>query len=142
MRALLDVNVLIALHDQDHVHHTLAAQWLSSHIRQGWASCPLTQNGCLRIMAQPAYPNAQPMSVLLQMLQRSVHSKAHQLWSDDISLLDAARFEHTHLHGHRQLTDAYLLGLAVKNDGCLVTFDTTIALSIVRGAKPEHLVTL
>ena len=57
MRALLDVNVLIALHDRDHVHHVRAGAWLADNIAHGWASCPLTQNGCLRIMSQPAYPN-------------------------------------------------------------------------------------
>jgi predicted nucleic acid-binding protein len=54
MRALLDINVLIALHDRDHVHHVLAAQWFARNADKGWASCPLTQNGCLRIMSQPA----------------------------------------------------------------------------------------
>ena len=48
MRALLDVNVLIALLDAGHVHHTRASQWLISEIGHGWASCPLTQNGCVR----------------------------------------------------------------------------------------------
>lgn len=51
MRALLDVKVLIALHDSDHVHHDRASRWLKTHIELGWASCPLTQNGCLRIMS-------------------------------------------------------------------------------------------
>ena len=64
MRALLDVNVLIALHDQDHVYHVKAASWLTHNPAHGWASCLLTQNGCLRIMAQPAYPGAQPLPFL------------------------------------------------------------------------------
>ena len=57
MRALLDVNVLIALHDREHVHHEHSAQWLETNIEHGWASCPLTQNGCLRVMGQPGYSN-------------------------------------------------------------------------------------
>jgi len=60
MRALLDVNVLIALLDRDHIHHPVASDWLLANIHTGWASCPLTQNGCIRIMAQPGYPNALP----------------------------------------------------------------------------------
>ena len=64
MRALLDVNVLIALHDSDHVHHGLASRWFQAHAGQGWASCPLTQNGCLRIMAQPGYQQPQPLRTL------------------------------------------------------------------------------
>ena len=63
MRALLDVNVLIALFDAAHVHHRAASDWLGANIEQGWASCPLTQNGCLRILSQPRYPNAVPLAV-------------------------------------------------------------------------------
>lgn len=64
MQALFDVNVLIALHDREHVHHALAAQWLESNIEHGWASCPLTQNGCLRMMSQPGYSNPLPLGLL------------------------------------------------------------------------------
>ena len=142
MRALLDINVLIALHDRDHVHHIRAATWFEAHIEHGWASCPLTQNGCLRIMNQPGYTNPQPLATLMTMLQRSTRASAHQTWFDDISILDAARFEHAHMHGHRQLTDLYLLGLAVRNHGRLASFDQRIPLSAVLGARPEHMVTL
>ena len=142
MRALLDVNVLIALHDQDHVHHVKAASWLTHNAAHGWASCPLTQNGCLRIMAQPAYPGVQPLPFLTAMLQRSTASTYHTLWSDDISLLDNTWFNHGWVHNHKQLTDVYLLGLAVKNKGRMVTFDQRITLAAVQGAKAEHLVIL
>ena len=142
MRALLDVNVLIALHDRDHVHHARAASWLTDNANSGWASCPLTQNGCLRIMAQPAYPGAQPLAVLTAMLRRSTASSFHAVWSDDISLLDLARFNTGYIHNHKQLTDVYLLGLAVKNYGRMVTFDQRIALEAVIGATTEHLVVL
>lgn len=138
MRALLDVNVLIALHDTDHVHHHRAAQWLAANAEHGWASCPLTQNGCLRIMGQPAYPNAQPLAVLWPMLQNFCASPLHQFWGDDISLLDAQRFRQDHLNGHRQLTDAYLLGLAVQHGGRFVSFDHRIALTAVHGATAQH----
>ncbi len=90
MRALLDINVLIALHDRDHVHHQRAALWFEANIAQGWASCPLTQNGCLRIMSQPSYSSPQPVAVLMAMLQGSTANAVHQLWADDISLLDGA----------------------------------------------------
>jgi toxin-antitoxin system PIN domain toxin len=142
MRALFDVNVLIALHDSDHVHHTRAAQWLDAHSQSGWASTPLTQNGCLRIMSQPAYSNAQPMALLVQMLQSSTAAPLHALWADDISILDGHLFRHTHIHSPKQLTDLYLLGLAVRHQGRLVTFDQRIPLSAVHGAKPEHLLVL
>ena len=142
MRALLDINVLIALHDRDHVHHIRAAEWFEANIEHGWASCPLTQNGCLRIMSQPAYSGAQPLATLLRMLQQSTAASVHTLWADDISILDQQRFHHPHLHSHRQLTDLYLLGLAVRNKGRLVSFEQRIPVSAVLGARPEHSVTL
>lgn len=142
MRALLDVNVLIALHDRDHVHHGIAAQWLLANMEQGWASCPLTQNGCLRIMSQPGYPHPQPLSLLVNMLQDSTRGQHHAFWTDDISLLDAARFHHPHIHGSRQITDLYLLALAVRYGGRLVSFDLRIPVSAVAGAQRAHLVLL
>lgn len=142
MRALLDINVLIALHDRDHVHHARAALWLESNIVHGWASCPLTQNSCLRIMSQPGYSSPQPLAVLVAMLQGSTATVFHTLWSDDISLLDASYFHHPHMHSHNQLTDLYLLALAVKNGGRLVGFDRRIPLTAVQGACAEHLITL
>ena len=142
MRALLDINVLIALHDRDHVHHQRAALWLESHIVHGWASCPLTQNGCLRIMSQPGYSSPQPLAVLIAMLHGSTATAFHALWGDDISLLYAQYFHHPHMHSHNQLTDLYLLALAVKNGGRLFSFNQRIPLSAVRGAHAEHLVRL
>lgn len=141
MRALLDVNVLIALHDTQHVHHLRAVEWFAGHAELGWASCPLTQNGCLRIMSQPGYAQPQPVSVIAQMLQRSTGTHYHQFWADDLSLLDTRHFDHFKIHGHRQLTDLYLLALAVKHGGRLVTFDEQIALSAVHGAGQRHLAT-
>jgi len=141
-RALLDVNVLIALHDAQHVHHEAAATWFTAEADAGWASCPLTQNGALRIMAQPAYPNARPLAELLAMFARSYAAPVHAFWPDDISITDATRLRAEHMHGHRQITDLYLLALAVGQGGRLVTFDARIPLSAVRGAEPRHLVSL
>jgi uncharacterized protein len=141
-RALLDVNVLIALHDEQHVHHDVAARWFIEHARHGWASCPLTQNGCIRIMSQPGYPNPVPLGDALAMLQRSCAHANHVFWPDDVSLLDAQRLVHGRMHGHRQLTDLYLLALAVAHDGRLVTFDAQVPLSAVRGATARHLVSI
>ncbi len=142
MRALLDVNVLIALHDRDHVHHERAAEWLLAHASKAWASCPLTQNGCLRIMSHPAYPSSRPLVALMNMLRRSTSTPAHEFWSDDTSILDARHFHQAHMHSHRQITDIYLLALAVKNGGRLVSFDIRIPLTAVPGAGPAHLIAL
>jgi toxin-antitoxin system PIN domain toxin len=142
MRALLDVNVLIALHDREHVHHERAALWLEAHIAQGWASTPLTQNGLLRIMGQSGYSSPQPLAVLTGMLHSATNTRFHTFWSDDISILDTALFLHGHMHSPRQLTDVYLLALAVRHQGRFVTFDQRIPLSAVVGAAPENLVCL
>jgi len=142
MRALLDVNVLIALHDRDHVHHERAAMWFEANIEHGWASCPLTQNGCLRIMSQPQYSSPQPLASLVQMLRSSTQTRFHALWPDALSILDAKTFAHSHMHSARQLTDLYLLALAVQRQGRLVSFDQRIPFSAVLGAGPEHLVLL
>lgn len=142
MRALLDVNVLISLLDAAHVHHVRATRWLERQIGEGWASCPLTQNGCLRIMAQPAYPKALPLNSIAKRLAAAAANPAHAFIPDDYSVLDEQRIAWTHLLGHRQITDAYLLGLAVRHDCCLVTFDARIDLAVVPGTRKEHLVIL
>lgn len=140
MRALLDVNVLIALFDADHLHHDLAWRWFQSQSIQGWASCPLTQNGCLRIMSQPRYPNPIPLRELIDRLTRASLAPTHEFWPDEISVLDHAIFDRSRIHSSSQLTDLYLLGLAVSRDAGFATFDRSIPLSAVRGAKPRHLI--
>jgi uncharacterized protein len=140
--ALLDVNVLIALCDPDHGFHQRAKKWWMDELETDWATCPLTQNGCLRITTQPKYSNPQPMNFMIFLLQNLCKDARHQWWADDANVLDATQFDHSHIHGHRQLTDLYLLGLAVKHNGRLVTFDGQIPLSAVRGASRQHLVIL
>ena len=139
MRSLLDVNVLIALLDVDHAHHLAATAWLSEHLQEGWASCPLTQNGCVRIMSQPGYPNPlQPAQVAMR-LAEAARGPRHEFWPDRVSLLDADAIDLARLLGPRQVADAYLLALAVAQGGRFVTFDRAVPVSAVRGAKPQHL---
>ena len=140
--ALLDVNVFIALHDQQHVHHSVAADWFVENVRYGWATCPITQNGCVRILSQPNYPNSIPLGQALDLLRRSCAQAKHHFWPDDLSVLDVAHMNHGRMHGHRQLTDLYLLALAVHHGGRFVSFDGQIPLSAVRGATARHLVAL
>ena len=142
MRALLDINLLIALLDADHPHHEWSARWLKANVRHGWASCPLTQNGCIRIMSQSGYPNAVPAAVVMQRLRAATSHSAHRFWPDDLSLLDARAVDETQVRGPRQVTDVYLLALAVKRGGRFVTFDGSIALSAVRGAAEKNLLIL
>ena len=142
MRSLFDVNVLIALLDTGHSSHVPATRWLASQIRTGWASCPITQNGCVRIMSHPGYPNALPVQAVMARLGEAVATRHHEFWPDDLSLLDPTISDPTRIHGPGQLTDLYLLALAVRHDGRFVTFDAAVPLTAVRGAKTRHLLVL
>lgn len=137
-RALLDVNVLIALLDADHLHHRAATQWLEDRLAAGWASCAITQNGCMRIMSQPGYPNPLPTAQVAQRLAAATRTPHHRFIAAGASLLDPERFDTAQLLGHRQVTDAWLLGLAVEHGLRLVTFDKAVPLRAVRGATVEH----
>jgi len=138
--ALLDVNVLVALFLAEHVHHEFAHDWFADHREAGWATCPVTENGFVRVVTQLVQDEAtwRP-HVVADHLERFCRDERHQFWPDDVSITDAGRFNRTLVRGHRQLTDVYLLGLACRRDGCLVTFDDTIPLAAVAGATRRHL---
>ncbi len=142
MRSLLDINMLLALSDPKHPHHVRAQRWRQTDPGQGWASCPLTQNGFLRIASQKSYANPIPLPHALVVLRQLTARPDHQFWPDDLSLLDSAAIDHSRLLGPRQLTDVYLLALAVKHGGRFVTLDTGIALSSARGATVPQLVSI
>lgn len=142
MLALLDVNVLIALLDENHVHHAPAACWFTDHVDQGWASCAITQNGCLRILSQPKYPNPLTVGDALSRLREAVSTQSHHFLPNDLSLLDDAVIDSTRILGHRQLTDIYLLALAVAHQARLVTLDKAVPLAPVRGASTESLLVI
>jgi toxin-antitoxin system PIN domain toxin len=142
MRALLDVNVLIALLDADHSLHERAFEWFGVHARGGWASCPISQNGCLRIMSHPGYPNPLPVAAVMERLAAATRSSYHQFWPDDVSLLDPLIADPARIHGPRQLTDLFLLALAIHHGGRFVTFDTAVSLNAIKGAEKKHLVIL
>ena len=142
MRALLDVNVLVALLDGGHLHHRTATAWLAAHQRAGWASCPLTQNGCIRILSLASYPNPQPPGAVAARLAAALSGEQHAFWPDSLSLLAPGRLAWDQVLGSRQVTDAYLLALAVELGGRLVTFDRGISIGVVPGAGKRHLVKL
>ena len=139
MRALLDINVLIALFDQDHTHHPAATEWLDENIVHGWTSCPLTQNGCIQIMSQPRYPNAVHITEIIGRLQNAVSANHHVFISDNISLLNSDTIDHDRLLSPRQVTDIYLLALAVENECRFVTFDRTIPINAAKRATSVSL---
>ena len=142
MRALLDVNVLIALFDADHIDHARARAWFAAAVNHGWASCALTENGFVRVVSQPRYPSPVPTALAVSRLAAAAHHESHEFWPCDLSLLDERIFDRSRIHGPRQVTDAYLLALAVSRNGRFVTFDQTIALGAVVGARPANLVAL
>ncbi|MBM3352088.1 MAG: PIN domain-containing protein [Betaproteobacteria bacterium] len=140
MRALLDVNVWIALLDDAHVFSDRANAWLQAQARP-IATCPIIENGVARILSSPAYSKEASLTPgqVTGHLRTACAQMDHAFWPDDLSLRDQRRFDFSRLHGHRQITDAYLLALAVDNDGCLVTLDESLALGAVRGATRKHL---
>jgi toxin-antitoxin system PIN domain toxin len=142
MRALLDVNVLIALLDADHSLHAPATRWFAANARDGWASCPITENGCMRIMSHPGYPNALPVGAVIERLAQATANPLHEFWADDVSLLNAKVADPARIHGPRQISDLYLLALAIRNRGRLVTFDKSIPLDAIKGAEKKNLLAL
>ncbi|MGH9109831.1 MAG: TA system VapC family ribonuclease toxin [Acidimicrobiales bacterium] len=138
-RSLLDVNVLLALLDSDHADHLRAHRWLTEEIGEGWASCAITENGFVRVISQPRYPSPVSPTVAVGLLARACRGEYHQFWECDVSVLDPTVVDPTRLHGPRQVSDAYLLALAVRHDGRFVTFDRSVPISSVRGATREHL---
>jgi toxin-antitoxin system PIN domain toxin len=142
MRALLDVNVLIALLDADHSLHASAMRWFDENAKAGWASCPITQNGCIRVMSHSSYPNTVPVQSIVERLAEAASNAFHSFWPDDVSILDRRVVDPGRVHGPRQVTDLYLLALAVKNRARLATFDRSIPLDAVEGAEKRHLLVL
>ena len=143
MRALFDVNALLALFDEAHAFHgSLRAWWHDNQGSGEWATCPLTQNGFVRIMSQPRYLQSRTPAEALTALRTGVDQPGHEFWPDDVSIADKGLFSPANILGPNQITDVYLLGLAVKHGGRLVTFDRGLPLKAVRGAEPLHLVSL
>ncbi len=141
--ALLDVNVLVALFDPAHQNHEEAHRWFGRNRKYGWATCPITANGCIRVLSNPAYPTVEATPAEVAHRLRSFYSAAdHHFWADSVSLTDESLFQPAMIGGHQKITDAYLLGLAVRNHGRLATFDRSIPLKALQGAVSGNLVLL
>ncbi len=141
-RFLLDVNVLIALIDPSHIQHDRAHDWFDAKGRQAWATCPLTENGVLRIVGHARYPNspgtpAGVADLLLVLLALG----GHEFWPDDISLFADQHVDGTRPLNSCQITDSYLLALAGAHDGQLATFDRhLVTLAVINGPQALHLI--
>jgi toxin-antitoxin system PIN domain toxin len=137
---LLDVNLLVALFDPDHVHHELAHDWFEDNHARGWATCPITENGFVRVVANPKYAGgSERPEVLIDMLRRFRASRHHHFWDDVVSITDPALFHGSFLTSAKQVTDVYLLGLAMKRSGRLATLDRSISWRGIVGGGPELL---
>lgn len=127
MAFLLDVNVLVALFWPPHEYHDLSRSWFRRHGQQGWATCSLTQAGFIRIVSNPAFSrDAFTVAEAIDLLQGNLKSQEHEFWPADIPFAEAVVPFTGRLFGHRQVTDAYLLGLAIHHKAKLVTFDTSV----------------
>ncbi|MCD7098243.1 TA system VapC family ribonuclease toxin [Stenotrophomonas sp. MMGLT7] len=133
---LLDVNVLLALLDPLHSHHPRAHAWFAAHGARAWASCAVTQNGALRIMAHRSYPNrVASVAEAAEVLAEFCAQPAHRYWPGELSLLDSPLVERGRLLSPAQVTDTWLLALAVRHGGRLATFDRRLVTDAVAGGR-------
>ena len=134
MAYLFDVNVLIALIDPGHVQHDIAHDWFATDGLRSWATCPITENGALRIVGHASYPNSPGSPAAVAPLLRTMRSlDGHVFWRDDISLLDEGTVDATRLLNSAQTTDSYLLALAYTHGGQLATLDRRFVVAAVHG---------
>lgn len=135
MVALLDVNVLVALTWPTDAAHKTCREWFIKSYARGWATCPLTQTGYVRVLANPAFsPDAPTLAEASARLERHLTHPGHQFWPADLQAPEVWRFFANRLHGHRQVTDAYLLGLAIHHNGVLATRDRGIRSLLPAGS--------
>lgn len=133
-RFLLDVNVLIALIDPTHVQHDRAHDWFAAEGRLAWATCPITENGVLRIVGHPRYPTSPGTpAAVAEIIAALRGAGGHEFWPDDISIFDTRLVNTVRLLDSSQITDSYLLALAIAHDGMLATFDHRIVTNAVAG---------
>jgi hypothetical protein len=134
---LLDINLLVALLWPRHESHARAVKWFGGRRGKGWATCPLTEAGFVRIVSNPAFSrDAVKPREAMQVLSANTAAKDHAFWVDDLSFAEAVEFAGMRLVGHQQVTDAYLLGLAIHRGGMLATLDRGIeALSGPKGVE-------
>ena len=125
---LLDANVLIALAWPQHQANALVGRWFSRHSHSGWATCPFTQAAFVRVLSNPAFSEkALTPQNAIAVLRQNIELPGHHFWPDVISLQQAVRGMEHRLTGHRQITDAYLLALALHHHGKFATLDAGVA---------------
>jgi toxin-antitoxin system PIN domain toxin len=133
---LLDVNALLALLWPRQEHHSVVESWFLATGKKHWATCPITEAGCVRLLSNPiATPGALRVSEALHVLAINLKQPGHVFLPDDVDLLASLSMCKGSLQGYRQVTDAYLLGLAIHHKAHLVTLDGGIASLAPAGAR-------
>jgi hypothetical protein len=137
VRFLLDVNVLIALIDPGHIQHDRAHEWFAKSGKKAWASCPLTENGVLRIVGHSRYPSSPGTpAAVAELMSSFLALPGHEFWPDDVTLFDSGRVHSARLLDSGQVTDTYLLALAAAHGGQLATFDRNLVTdAVVNGSQ-------
>ena len=129
---LLDVNVLIALVDPNHVQHDAAHDWFGRVGRRAFATCPISENGLVRILSHPKYPSSPGApGVVMNSLNALRAMPGHRFWPDNVSLADGHVVDPARLSSHAQLTDTYLLALAKATGGKLASMDRRLVTNAV-----------
>ena len=143
MRHLLDVNVWVALLDEAHVFHAQALAFVQRR-KLKIATCALVENAVIRVLNMPAYSKLGPVGfeAVARKLADICTELDHEFWPDDVSLRTPGLVQWPRVLGHQQISDIYLLALAVKHGGRLVTFDGSIARTAVVGADARHLLAI
>jgi uncharacterized protein len=131
---LFDVNALIALISPRHLHHERMHRWFRENSPAGWATCPITENGAIRVISQPTFATGPyTPSEATDALRLVCQSDArHRFWRDEVSLTDDSLFSIAYIIGPQQVTDAYLLGLAARHGAKLVSFDRSLPWQAIR----------
>jgi toxin-antitoxin system PIN domain toxin len=137
--ALPDVNVLVALAWPNHLHHRAARSWFRAQHRLGWATCPTTQHGFMRVSSNSRVtPEARSPREAVLLLRRLIVIEGHVFWPEGSSLLDEKWVPLDRVLTHHQITDAQLLALALSRNGCLATFDRGIARLVPNSIDPAQ----
>jgi toxin-antitoxin system PIN domain toxin len=140
-RALLDTSLLLTLLDTQHLGHSRAKSWFAGR-SDGWASCAVTQNGFVRVISQPRYPAPVTPSVAIELIASATASESHEYWQCSLSITDPTTIDRSRVLGPKQVTDIYLLALAVAHGGVFVTFDRHVSIGAVPDATVDNLVVL
>ena len=137
MTALLDINVLIALAWPNHVHHETARAWFAEQRDDGWATCPLTEAGFVRVSCSPSVVrhDVAPLEAIA-LLGRIRRLGRHSFWPLDRSVVELPERISARIQGYRQITDAVLLAAAVHRNGRLATLDRGIARLADESVRP------